>query len=98
MGCLPTGFAPVRAENGRLETAIILLVDKIVGRFLAEDTRIFQALLLHSGLRHCVRYVDGQHLGEPVVTRLSMLLAWLRPRAVVMNNANPSFSITIGAR
>ena len=64
-------LTPVRAENGRLETAIILLVDEGVGRFLAEDTRIFQALLLHSGLRHCVRYVDGQHLGEPVVTRLS---------------------------
>ena len=33
-------LAPVRAENGRLETAIIFLVDKGVGRFLAEDTRI----------------------------------------------------------
>ena len=62
----------VRAKNGRLETAIIFLVDKSVGRFLAEDTRIFQfqALLLYSGLRHCVRYVDGQHLREPVVTRV----------------------------
>ena len=26
-----------------------------------------------------------------------MALAWLRPRAVVMNNAHPSFSVTIGA-
>ena len=51
-------LAPVRAKNGRLEAAIIFLVDKSVGRFLAEDTRIFQALLLHRGLRHCVRYVD----------------------------------------
>jgi hypothetical protein len=53
------------------EAAIILLVDEGVSRLLAEDTRIFQALLLHSGLRHCVRHVDGQHLREPVVTRLS---------------------------
>src|ERR1700693_1517401 len=28
----------------------------------------------------------------------SIDLAWLRPRAVVMNNAHPPFSITIGAR
>ena len=32
-------LAPVRAENGRLEAAIIFLVDKSVGRFLAEDAR-----------------------------------------------------------
>jgi hypothetical protein len=28
----------------------------------------------------------------------SIDLAWLRPRAVVMNRAQPPFSITIGAR
>jgi hypothetical protein len=64
-------LAPVRAEDGRLETAIIFLVDKSVGRFLAEDARVFDTLLLDHLLGHCARDVDGQHLGEPVVTRLS---------------------------
>ena len=63
-------LAPVRPQDGRLEAAIILLVDEGVGRFLAEDARVFEALLLHSGLRHCARDVYGQNLGKPVVARL----------------------------
>ena len=39
-------LTPVRSENGRLETAIILLVDKGVRSLLAEDARVLDALLL----------------------------------------------------
>ena len=64
-------LAPVRAEDGRLEAAVAFLIDEGIRSLLAEDTRVFQALLLDRGLRHCARDVDGQHLREPVLARLS---------------------------
>jgi hypothetical protein len=62
-------LAPVRAEDGRLEAAVVLLVDQGVRSLLAEDARVFDALLLDRSLGHGARDVDGQHLGEPVVAR-----------------------------
>ena len=64
-------LARVRAEDGRLEAAVVLLVDQGVRSLLAEDARVFDGLLLDRSLGHGARDVDRQHLGEPVVTRLS---------------------------
>ncbi len=64
-------LARIRAENGRLEAAVIFLVNEGVGRLLAENTRVLDALLLDGFLGHRARDVDRQHLGEPVLARLS---------------------------
>jgi hypothetical protein len=40
----------------------------------------------------------SENQSERVCAISSIDLAWLRPRAVVMNSAQPSFSVTIGAR
>jgi hypothetical protein len=64
-------LAPISAEDGRLERAVIFLVDEGVCRLLAEDARVLDALLLDRFLGHCARHIDGQHLREPILARLS---------------------------
>jgi len=64
------------------------------GRLLAEDARIFEPLGLYSGLGHGSGLTGSTSENQSwrVWAMSSMVLAWLRPRAVVMKSAQPLFS------